>query len=225
MSTPAKQHPVFLNAGIGKWYSLGSERLKGSLIGVGAPVEHRFWIDQWPDSHTPRDVVYNIKGAAFDAAIKEGYRILIWGDSSVYAVKKIEPFLDVIRIKGYWLGQSGHNAAQTCSDACLKYFGITRDEAEKIHDCATGLFAVNLDFDAPRRFIERFIKAGREGAFHGSRLHAGQSADPRFLYARQDQSAATIIAAQEGMKLDSWQDFVAFKWDAVTHHIFKCEGM
>lgn len=216
----------FINVGIGLWYSTGSDRLKGSLIDKGFDGDMLFWRDEWPPGEFPREVVYTVKAAAFAEAIKRGYRTIIWGDSSIWALKNTAGFVAKLNARGYWLGQSGHNAAQTCSDACLAYFKITRDEAEKIHDCATGLFGVNLDFDAPRRFIERFIQAGRDNAFRGSRHHAHQSSDRRFRFHRQDQSAATIIAAQEGLALDLWQSEVIFCWDKQkSEHTFKCQGM
>lgn len=214
----------FLNVGINEWYTTGSDRLKGSLINHGFKGDLLFWKNEWPDNKFPRECIYTVKAAAFNEAIKRGYRTMIWGDSSVTAVRNIDHFVAEINGKGYWLGQSGHNAAQTCSDACLAYFKVTRDEAERIHDCATGLFGVNIDFPQARKFIERFIQAGRDKAFHGSRFHAHQSKDPRFKFHRQDQSCATIIAAQEGMKLDPFQNHCAFAWDHYPH-TFKIQGM
>lgn len=220
-------HPrktCLINAGIGQWYSTGSDRLKGSLITHGFDGDIIIWKDNWPSNKFDRSCVYNVKADAFDYAIKAGYETIIWADSSVYALKNTQPFVDLIREKGYWLGQSGHNAAQTCSDACLQYFGIDRDQAQEINDCATGLFGVNITHDIPRQFIERFIKAGMDKAFHGSRKHGGQSSDPRFRFHRQDQSCATIIAAQVGMPLDLFQSFVRFKWDRFDS-MFMCQGM
>lgn len=217
--------PIFISAGIGAWYDKGVKRLAASLDAVNAPVERNLWIDEWPDNKFPREPVYCIKAAALDHAMKAGFTTLIWADASITSLRPIEPWLEEVRAKGYWLGQSGHNAAQTCSDACLAYFGIDRDAAERIHDCATGLFAMDITRDKPRQFIERFIKAARDGAFAGSRRHAKQSSDPRFKFHRQDQSAATIIASQLGMPLDAWQSHVCFKWDNCSDKTFKCEGM
>lgn len=220
-------HPsktCFISAGIGAWYNLGVERFKGSLH--GAPADVQIWKDEWPPGRFPRDCVYTIKAAAFEYAIAQGYRTIIWGDASITARKGVEPFLEVVRTKGYWLGTSGHNAAQTCSDACLAYFGITRDDAAKISDCATGLFGMCLDNPQSARFVELFIKAGRDGVFHGSRKHANQSKDPRFLFHRQDQSAATIIASKVGITLSPFAEFGRFRWDRQRlDTIFHCEGM
>lgn len=220
-------HPsktVFISAGIGKWYDSGTDRLKGTLLTHGCNADIQIWRNEWPPNGYERDCVYHIKAAAFEHAIGLGYRTIIWADASVTARKNVQPFIDVVNAKGYWLGQSGHNAAQTCSDACLAYFGVDRDWAQGVPDSATGLFGVCMDHDVPAEFIRLFIKAGREGAFRGSRKHDGQSKDPRFLFARQDQSAATIIAGKLGLKLDRFIDFARFRWDKADT-IFHCEGM
>lgn len=216
---------VFISAGINLWYSTGAKRFQRTLREVGWTDDIKIFVDEWPNNKFPRDSVYTIKAACFDWAIREGYTTIIWGDASMHAVRNPQPLVDIINTKGYWLGQSGYNAAQTCSDACLNYFGVTRDWAEKIHDCASGLFGVNLDFPIQRSFIEGFVQAGKDGAFHGSRKHANQSSDPRFLFHRQDQSAATILAGKHGMPLDEFIKIGAFKWDKDSGQIFRCEGM
>ena len=215
---------VFLSAGIGAWYNLGTDRLKGSLINHGWPYDIRIFRDEWPSNKFDRSCVYTIKADAFLWAISQGYRTIIWGDASIYAQAKMEPFVEAINARGYWIGQSGYNAAQTCSDACLNYFGVNRDWAEKVPDSATGLFGVNLDNPVANEFIETWIKAGRDGAFAGSRLHARQSKDPRYLHHRQDQACASIIAGKMGMKLDHCIEFFGFCWDTQPT-IFKCQGL
>ncbi len=220
-------HPnktCFLNVGIGQWYSTGSDRLKGSLIANGFDGDLLIWKDEWPTSKFPRDCVYTVKADAFAEAMRRGYEVIIWGDSSIYARKNTAPFVEHIREHGYWIGQSGHNAAQTASDAQLQYFGVSRDWAANVHDCATGLFGFDVSRPEYRKVAEDWIQAGRDGAFHGSRKHAGQSHDPRFLYARQDQSAMSLVLGKHGVPLKHFINFAKFKWDH-QDTVFHCEGM
>jgi hypothetical protein len=213
----------FINCGIGEWYCHGSDRLKASLIAHNFQGDIFIWKD-WPELPFPRDTIYNCKVAAFQQVIDAGYTTIIWADSSIYAQADVTPFVESVTKEGLWIGQSGYNAAQTCSDACLKYFGVTRDQAEKMPDTATGLFGVNIKFPFAREFIETWIKAGREGAFNGSRLHAKQSRDSRFKFHRQDQSAATMILGKNMISLAEFSEFCGFRWDSYPS-IFKCEGM
>jgi len=59
------------------------------------------------------------------------------------------------------------------------------------------MFGVNLDNPDAKDFIEKWIQSAMDGQFEGSRLHDGQSSDPRFMFHRQDQSCASILANQK----------------------------
>lgn len=216
----------FLNVGIGLWYSSGSDRLQASLIQHGFKGDQLVWKDKWPDAvpGLNQGHIYNVKVDAFQHALNAGYTTIIWGDSSIFATRPLDRFLATVNEKGYWIGQSGHNCAQTASDAQLQYFGVSRDWAESVPDCATGIFGVNMDFEQPRRFIRTWIQAAKDGAFAGSRHHDGQSKDPRFKYARQDQSAMSLVLGKEGVVLDSFGSHAAFAWDRYES-TFRCEGM
>lgn len=213
----------FINCGIGPWYSSGTDRLRESL------EKHKFqgdvitWKD-WPEIPFRRDSIYNCKAAAFQQVIDAGYTTIIWADSSIFAQDDVAPFVEHVTKEGLWIGQSGYNGAQTCTDACLRYFGISRNHAERMRDAATGLFGVNIEKPFAKEFIETWIRAARDGAFAGSRLHDGQSNDPRFLFGRQDQSVATIILGKNLIKLSFFSEYVAYKWDSYSS-IFRCEGM
>jgi len=215
---------AFLNVGMGLWYSSGSLRLKGTLIDKGFDGDLLFWIDEWPDMAFPRECVYTCKAAAFSVALSRGYEVIVWGDSSIQARRNTREFTDHIKQHGYWIGGSGHNAAQTASDAQLQYFGVSRDWAANVHDCATGLFGFDVSRPEMRAVVEDWIKAGRDGAFNGSRKHAKQSADPRFLYARQDQSAMSLVLGKHGLPVRPFLDFARYRWDK-QDTVFHCEGM
>lgn len=214
----------FLNVGLGQWYCHGTDRLKGSLLHHGFPGDILTWQDEWPSSKFPRDCVYNVKADAFEQALKRGYEVIIWGDCSIYALKNTTPFVDRIIADGYWIGQSGYNAAQTASDMQLNYFSITRDRAAEIHDCATGLFGFDVRRPEMLAIVEEWIEAGRNGIFNGPRNHGGGSQDRRFLHARQDQSAMSLVLGKHRVGLREFKEFGKFKWDRYDS-IFHCQGM
>lgn len=169
-----------------------------SLIHHGFAWDILTWRD-WPNEHFDTNNPYHIKAAAFEQAIKLGYKNILWLDCSVWAVKNPHPIFDVLEEEGYYFWRSGYNCAQVCSDACLQYFGVDRDLAEQWPDCSTSMFGVNLEYAPAQEFIERWIQAAKDGAFNGSREHDGQSDDPRFQFHRQDQSCASIILNQLGL--------------------------
>lgn len=214
---------VIINAALGAWYPQGQQRLVRSLFFNGFPWNILTWTD-WPNDNYDKSCPYNVKAAAFEEAINAGYTHILWADCSMWPINAVEPLFDVINDKGYFLGQSGFNCAQVCNDKSLEYFGITRDQAENIHDCMTGLFGVYMENPTAKNFITKWIKAAKDGVFSGSRLHDNQSKDPRFLFHRQDQSCASIIAGLEGMKLDTFGDYVAYNKPTETA-IFACRGL
>jgi len=219
-----KSKLAFINVGIEEWFCHGSARLEKSLAEHNFPGNTMIWRNQWPSNNFNKRNIYECKAAAFEQALLANYTTIIWGDASIYAIRDMQTFIDRINDKGIWIGQSGYNAAQTASDAQLAYFGVDRNSAEKMPDCATGLFGVNIDFPFARKFIETWIQSAKDGAFCGSRFHAGQSQDPRFCFCRQDQSAASVILGKMEVKLDNFSEFAAFRNDKYPS-TFRCEGM
>jgi len=217
----------FINVGIDHWYPKGSRRLKTTLLDCGFPGDIIIWEDHWPrdGGGYNKNCVYNCKAAAFEEAIERGYKVILWGDCSMQAIRSVTPLVERIRNEGLWIGKSGYNCAQVCTDAQLAYFGITRDQAEAIPDCASGLFGVNVNNPLASAVIKEWIRAARDGVFAGSRKHAKQSEDPRFMFGRQDQSCLSLILHKHGAPLGDFIDYAKFKWDRNKGQIFHCEGM
>lgn len=197
-----RQKHCVINAVVGDgWYEKGQERLVRSLIYHGFTGDILTWKQEFPMKGYDETNPYNIKAAAFEYAIEQGYTDILWLDASVWAIGYLMPVFDCILDDGYYMWPSGYDAAQTCSDKCLAYFGIDRDEAEKIKDCSSSMLGVNVGHPVGGEFIRRFIQACKDGVAAGSRHHDNQSEDKRFMFHRQDQSVATVIAGQLGMKL------------------------
>lgn len=199
---------IILTGAMGSWYPAGAKRLERSLYYHGYSFDFQSFtgIEESYDQTCP----YNIKPAAIEWAVQMGYDIIIWLDASFWALRDIMPFLDIVNGEGYYLGMSGYNCAQTCSDNQLKYFGISRDQAEAIHETSSGAMGFNMQNPTAKSFVEQFVQVAKDGAFKGSRHHDDQSKDPRFLFCRQDQSCASIIAHKLGMKLTPFGEQVAY---------------
>lgn len=213
-----------INVALGAWYPQGQKRLVNSLNLHGWNWDVLTWTD-WPNDNYDKSCPYNAKASAFEEAINKGYTHILWLDCSVWAVTDPNPIMDIINNEGYYIGQSGYNCAQTCSDKCLEYFEVTRDEAEEMKDCHSGVMGVYTSNPTGKEFIEKFIQAGKDGAFMGSRLHDNQSQDPRFLFHRQDQSCASILSSKLGMKLSVFGEMVAYYPEKIENVIFALRGM
>jgi hypothetical protein len=214
-----------ISAGIGGWYPKGVERLKRSLIYHGFNWDILTWTD-WPNNSFDNSCNYNVKAAAFEEAIKQEYTRILWLDASVWAIKDPNPIFDIIDQKGYYFWANGYNCAQECSDICLDYFKISRDIAEQMLVVSTSMFGVNITNPIGKEFIEKFLKSAKDKVFHGSRLHDNQSSDPRFLWHRQDQSAASIIANQLKCEVHQPGDLSSYYANSLPESvIFTMRGM
>lgn len=183
-----------INIGWGAWYPKGTDRLKRSLIHHGFNGDILTFKNELPPN-TPKNfgTPYNLKAYLLKHAMDLGYTHIMWLDCSVWAIKDPNQIFDIINSEGWYFWDSGYNCAQTCSDKCLDYFGVTRDQAETVKDCSSSMFGLNLNNPKAYQFAVQWIQAMKDGVFEGSREHDNQSKDPRFLFHRQDQSAASML--------------------------------
>lgn len=213
-----------INVAIGNWYPQGQNRLVRSLIHHGWNWDILTWLE-WPNDNYNKECPYNAKAAAFEEAIKQGYTHALWLDASFWALKDPNPIMDIINEKGYYMVTSGYNCAQVCTDTCLGYFNINRDEAELMPDCSSGCLGINVSNPKGKEFIELFINSAKDGVFVSSRVHDNQSQDPRFLFGRQDQMCASVIANKLGMVMDTFGTIVSYYPTDIDKVMFTLRGL
>jgi hypothetical protein len=149
----------------------------------------------FPNDNYDKQNPYNAKAAAFEEAIRQGYTQILWVDAPVVALQDVTPIFDRIEKDGYIaIKNNSWNCAQTVNDACLEYFKVSRDDAEKIQEIATGVIGIDVKHPNGKKLIETFIQACKDGAAAGSRIHDNQSQDPRFKFHRQEQSVFSLSA-------------------------------
>jgi hypothetical protein len=163
-----------------------------------------------------RVVPYAFKAYAIYNAMMKGYENIIWMDAAVYASKSIQPFIDAIEMEGYlFFDNIGYSIGDFTSDACLEKLGMSREESfrqKMIMACVMGL---NTKSPEAVEFIKRYMDAAQDGvSYHGSwhNTNGEVSSDMRVKGTRHDQSAASIIIAQMGLKITNAQDtFFAYE--------------
>lgn len=218
-----------VNVGIGHWYPKGTERLRKSLEGR-YDGDILFFNDVLPPNARPHNVSnYGFKIHAIQSAIDNGFDTILWLDCSMYAVKDITPIFDKIKKNGYYFINNGFNAAQTLTDNALHNLEITRDEAEKIPEVASGLFGLDMKNKKAAEFYRQWKYHEAVGSFNGSRNHNPKdSTDPRFLFSRHEQSVASVLLHRLGMnKLSFWGEEGDY-WSQNkenNHSLIICRGM
>ena len=187
-----------INVAIGGRYPKEQQRLGNSLKKY-FDGDFLHW-SEFPNDNFNKENKYNAKASAFEEAIKMGYTQILWVDSPVVALKSLNPIFNSIEENGYLtMKNDAYNCAMSCSDACLKYFNVTRDDAEGMQEHAGGIIGVDITNPKGRKLIELFIQACKDGACDGSRDHDGQSSDPRFKFHRQCQSVLSLAANTLGL--------------------------
>ncbi|MEO6305968.1 MAG: hypothetical protein ABIP51_22670 [Bacteroidia bacterium] len=113
---------------------------------------------------------YAFKIYAIEAALKTGlYKNILWLDSSCFAIKNVQPIFDEIDKDGFIFIDAGHYLGNYSTDACLAYYGITRDEAMLIKMVGNAGF-LGLDFtnDKAVEFFDLWKRSMEKGMFFGS---------------------------------------------------------
>jgi hypothetical protein len=203
--------PCIISCGVDGWYKAGVERLERSLIFNGYAGDMLLWKDDYPP-HSPSHAEnpYAFKIYAFEEAIRRNGKIICWLDASFWAIKNPMLIMDIIVDRGVFAFRSGYNCAQTCPDNLLSVAGISRDEAEQIPETATGIVGLNIDNPDGKAVFETWKEYCKAGLFKNSRTHNSlESADPRYLHGRQDQSAFSMALYKNNVNF-LYQDYVAY---------------
>lgn len=189
---------ILINAAWGTWYPRGSQRLERSLVHHGWEHEMKFWRNETINSFFDPAFPYTIKAAAVAQALWDGYTHILWMDCQLWVTGNPNVLMHYIDNEGGLFIRSGFNLAQTADDNDLAFANINRDEAESLPELWSCVFGFNINTRQGKTFAHWFLDAAKNGVFSTSRLHANGSRDKRYLFARQDQTAATIAYHKAG---------------------------
>lgn len=179
------------------------------------------WKNDYPPNCQPHEAnPYEFKIRAFEEAFRRGSKIVVWLDASFWCVKNPHELFDIVVDKGVFAFRSGYNCANTCPDNLLAAVGISRDEAEGIPETATGIVGINIDNPDGNAVFNAWKEYCEAGLFQNSRTHNPmESADPRYLHGRQDQSAFSMALHKNNVNF-LYEDYVAYY--GTNHNPDKC---
>jgi len=202
---------VIVSTGKNGWYRKGVDRLENSLVHHGFAGKTYFWKDEYPpNSPTHEENPYAFKIFEFDYAISQDADVILHLDASFWCIQNPHKLFDLINDKGVIGFRTGYNMAQTSSDAALEWAGFTRDEAEQLPEIASGMVGLRMTNPNGKKVFELWKEGMELGLFKTNRLHdINDSADPRLVHARQDQTLYSLAIHRCGLNIDD-VDYVAY---------------
>lgn len=189
-------------------YRRGIARLKESLASVGFSGEFMYWDSTYPRGCPHHEETeYAFKPFCFVEVAAEGVQLALWLDSSIYPYREIDTIFEEIRSNGYLFVGGTHFTGEYCTDDALSVLGVTREQALAIPSCSSGILGLNFECEIAREFLARWHMCARDGrAFRGPKWSGVRgfpvtvSTDPRVKGHRHDQTVASILAWQLGMR-------------------------
>jgi hypothetical protein len=196
-----KKVPCIINVAVGSWFPLAQQRLKTSLDMVGYTGDTLFFTTWPPGSPTHNEAPYAFKGFAIDAARKLGYELILYLDSSIWAVRQFPDLFKYINTNGY-LFMSNGNLGMWSSDEAIKHFGVDRETALTMREVVGGFVGLNFKNKNCNDFLDEWLALAKDTKlFRGSWKNDNHevSSDSRVKGHRHDQTVTSFLAYKYGM--------------------------
>ena len=146
-----------VNFSKGSWYERGQKRLEQSLRTHQFKGDMFSFKDENQINSPKHDIIpYAFKIYAIEKAVNRGYTSILWCDSSLYAIKPLEPIFDHIEEYGHMFFWDGWNCAQWTHDKMLMASNLSRDEAEKIPQMLSGFLGLDLTKEKSLIFLRKW---------------------------------------------------------------------
>ena len=162
---------------------------------------------------------YAFKVYCFRKALEAGYTKILYLDSSVYAIKNVQPAFDLITRDGYLMQEAGQYIERWCNDETKRYFNWPHpgEEYDVMYGNA-GMLGLDFNTDIARTFFKEWDKAMQYGFFKGS-----------WADHRHDMTCGSIIANRLGMKFQKGDEILQYAQPTDVPHndsiIFYAAGM
>lgn len=171
-------------------------RLQRTFAEVGwPPAQTLCWTSAYPPGSPPHEEMpYAFKLYAIREAERQGFRSILWADSSVWAAKPIEPLFAAAARHGYILMPDGcANFGIHVCDAVAKMLGVDQDGPNT--NLAVGkTYSLDLDHPTGKEIYQRMWNLLERGVYRDT-----GSRHPRYGGHRHDEVAISYI--MQTMKL------------------------
>jgi len=143
------------------------------------------------DSPSHSDIPYAFKPYAIKKVKDMGYDIVLWADSPVYPVKKLENIFNILNDKKILLVDNvGWSIASYTNDNCLELLNFSREEAEKTKMVMACFMSFDFTNELTNKLFDEYYYHATTGAYNGE-----------WSNHRHDQSVISILAVKYGVEL------------------------
>lgn len=185
----------FVSVAFGERYIQQIKRLELSIIDVYKySVDTIFWFDTMPPgAKSHEDSLYGFKVHAIRAALKRGYKRIIWVDPACILTKPVEYYFEEPGLPAVIAVKDDNLLTNFISDKAMSYYG--HPDIEGRHLVGGSLYV--WDFNRPEADLvfESWAKAERDGMF-GT---AQQAASEQINKHRNDESCIAISLMMAGI--------------------------
>lgn len=203
--------PIIISAGIGGHYPSGIDRLERSLIFNGWAGDLRL-LKTYPElCPNHKENPYAFKPYLFKEVFDAGFKVALWVDCSFWAVRNPMPMLDYVNDNGLYFFKSGYPLSATATDLLLQHAKEKREDLVDVPEFATGAVGINISNPRGKEFFDEWMNQCKLGLFKGNRVHdENDSKHPLFKFSRQDQSSASMILHDMGIKNINAPEWIAY---------------
>ena len=181
-------------------FEKGIDRLRNNIQDLG--YDFIGWKD-WPsDCPTMQFCPYGFKIYAIKEAHRQGYKHILWADSSVVFSKEgIEHCFEKIRQDGYFfLGRS--NGGILCSHYTAGYFGYLLKDIEKLRGIRATYFGLSMENkEAFVFFCMMYGMAASGRTYRGKAMEKDFDLNEHWKTHGADQAVMSLLINKMGLKI------------------------
>jgi hypothetical protein len=179
-------------------YFRQQDRLLNSISAIYPNDEshsYLFFTDSYPPGSRPHyDSLYGFKVHAVKAALKEGYKKIIWLDTACLLVDKVDYYFDIIKDYGIIAARDENPLSKSISDKALEYFG--NPDIKGMHLVGGSLYVFDFNLPLCIKIFDQWAQAEVEGIF-GSQF---ESASGQINKHRHDEAILAYLLYANGSK-------------------------
>ena len=143
-----------------------------------------------PEGYQPHNVTpYQFKVACVNIARKEGYKKILWLDSTMVVARDPLPLLDECEKGVMAFDCLGHPLYKYISDTACRLLGVTEPEIKEIQQCWGGAFMLDFNKETACAVWSDIVRASNTpGIFQDGISHR-----EGFVAHRHDQAAMSVV--------------------------------